>query len=181
MTEQRMAPVHPGEILYEEFMLPLELSQNQLARDLGVPPRRINELVHGTRRLTADTALRLARHFKQSPEFWLGLQMRYDLDLAEDEAGVSPATSRCAPCVDPNTKKIRGTKSWPADVEKPPNQQRAQPHKSSEKDTARANLWCDRKSSLTLLLRTEPAQAQRIAHHRHRTHRHRCSSEHRVK
>ncbi len=87
MTEQRMAPVHPGEILYEEFMLPLELSQNQLARDLGVPPRRINELVHGTRRLTADTALRLARHFKQSPEFWLGLQMRYDLDLAEDEAG----------------------------------------------------------------------------------------------
>jgi addiction module HigA family antidote len=87
MKAERMPPVHPGEILYEDFMLPLELSQNQLAQDLAVPPRRINELVHGNRRLTADTALRLAKYFKQSPEFWLGIQMRYDLDVAEDEAG----------------------------------------------------------------------------------------------
>ena len=87
MKAKRMPPVHPGEILYEDFMLPLELSQNQLAHDLAVPPRRINELVHGNRRLTADTALRLAKYFKQSPEFWLGIQMRYDLDVAEDEVG----------------------------------------------------------------------------------------------
>jgi addiction module HigA family antidote len=77
-------PVHPGEILYEEFMKPLDISQNRLGRDLGVSPRRINEIVHGRRSITADTALRLARYFKTSPEFWMGLQSDYDLDIARD-------------------------------------------------------------------------------------------------
>ena len=79
-----MKPVHPGEILFEEFLKPMELSQNALARGLGVPPRRINEIVHGTRRVTADTALRLGRFFGTTPEFWLGLQMDHELDLASD-------------------------------------------------------------------------------------------------
>ena len=68
----------------EEFLRPMALSQNRLANDLGVPPRRINEIVLGKRRLTADTALRLARYFAMSPQFWLGLQMDYDLDIEED-------------------------------------------------------------------------------------------------
>ena len=79
-----MAPVHPGEILQEEFLVPMELSQNSLARGLAVPPRRVNEIVHGNRRVTADTALRLALFFGTSAEFWLGLQMDYDLDLEKD-------------------------------------------------------------------------------------------------
>ena len=69
----------------EEFLEPLGLSQNQLANDIGVPPRRINEIIHGKRRITADTALRLARYFEMSPQFWLGLQMDYDLDIGEDK------------------------------------------------------------------------------------------------
>lgn len=81
---KRMEPVHPGEVLLEEFLLPLELSQNALARGVGVPPRRINEIVHGERRLTADTALRLGRFFGTSAEFWLGLQMDYELDVESD-------------------------------------------------------------------------------------------------
>lgn len=81
------APIHPGEILWEEFMKPLGLSQNQLGRALNVPPRRINELVHGKRRVSADTALRLGRYFGTSARFWLGLQMQYDLDEAEDCQG----------------------------------------------------------------------------------------------
>lgn len=80
-----MPPVHPGEILWEEFMKPLGISQNRLGRDLGVSPRRINEIVHGKRSVTADTALRLSRYFGTSAEFWLGLQTDYDLDLARDE------------------------------------------------------------------------------------------------
>lgn len=68
----------------EEFLGPMELSQNRLANDIGVPPRRINEIIHGKRRVTADTALRLAHYFKMSPQFWLGLQMDYDLDIEED-------------------------------------------------------------------------------------------------
>jgi addiction module HigA family antidote len=80
----KLAPVHPGEILLEEFMQPLELSQTRLGRDLGVSPRRINEIVHGKRSITADTALRLSRYFGTSAEFWLGLQADYDLDLAMD-------------------------------------------------------------------------------------------------
>jgi addiction module HigA family antidote len=84
MTNKRMEPVHPGEILLEEFLGPMGLSQNRLARDLGVPPRRINEIVLGRRRITADTALRLARYFSMSPGFWLGLQMDYELELERD-------------------------------------------------------------------------------------------------
>lgn len=84
---EKISPVHPGEVLLEEFLKPMGLSQNQLALSIRVPARRINEIVHGKRRVTADTALRLARYFKMSPQFWLGLQMDYDLDVAEDEIG----------------------------------------------------------------------------------------------
>ncbi len=85
MTRNKILPIHPGEILLEEFLKPMGLSQNRLAIDLGVPPRRINEIVQGTRRVTADTALRLARYFGMSPQFWLGLQMDYDLDCEVDK------------------------------------------------------------------------------------------------
>jgi len=81
---KKLAPVHPGEILFEEFLAPMDISQNQLGRDLGVSPRRINEIIHGKRSVTADTALRLAAYFGNSASFWLGLQMDYDLDIAED-------------------------------------------------------------------------------------------------
>jgi antitoxin HigA-1 len=81
----RLAPIHPGEVLLEEFLKPMNLSQNRLALDIRVPARRINEIVHGKRRITVDTAMRLARYFDMSPQFWLGLQMDYDLDVAEDE------------------------------------------------------------------------------------------------
>ena len=87
MAKTKLDPIHPGEVLFEEFLVPMELSQNALARGLGVPPRRINEIVHGNRRLTADTALRLGRYFGNSPEFWLGLQMDYELDLESDRLG----------------------------------------------------------------------------------------------
>ena len=87
MTEERLEPVHPGEVLLEEFLKPMGLSQNRLALDIGVPARRINEIVLGKRRVTADTALRLARFFGMSPQFWLGLQMDYDLDVAADKVG----------------------------------------------------------------------------------------------
>lgn len=87
MREKRLDPIHPGEILLEEFLNPLGLSQNRLALAIGVPSRRINEIVLGKRRITADTALRLARFFDMSAQFWLGLQMDYDLDVAEDELG----------------------------------------------------------------------------------------------
>ncbi len=83
-TQEKMAPVHPGEILLEEFMKPLGLSQTRLGRDLGVSPRRINEIIHGKRSITADTALRLSRYFGTSAEFWLGLQADYDLDMATE-------------------------------------------------------------------------------------------------
>ena len=84
MSKKTISPIHPGEILLEEFLKPMELSQNRLAMDMHVPARRINEIVHGKRRITADTALRLGRFFGNSPQFWLGLQMDYDLDVAED-------------------------------------------------------------------------------------------------
>ena len=84
MENEKIPPVHPGEILMEEFLRPMGLSQNRLANDLGVPPRRINEVVLGKRRITANTALRLAHYFNMSPQFWLGLQMDYDLDVEED-------------------------------------------------------------------------------------------------
>jgi addiction module HigA family antidote len=81
---KKIAPVHPGEILNEEFLKPMDISQNKLGRDLGISPRRINEIVNGKRSITADTALRLSAYFKNSASFWLGLQMDYDLDMAED-------------------------------------------------------------------------------------------------
>ena len=84
MKPKKMTPLHPGKILLEEFLKPLGLSQNRLALDIRVPARRINEIVLGKRRITADTALRLAKYFKMSPQFWLGLQIDYDLDVAED-------------------------------------------------------------------------------------------------
>ena len=87
MTEKMLAPVHPGEVLLEEFLKPLGLSQNRLALNIGVPPRRINEIVLGKRRITAETALRLGRYFDTTPQFWLGLQADYDLDVASDALG----------------------------------------------------------------------------------------------
>ena len=84
-----IAPIHPGEILMEEFLEPLEVSQNRLAVAIGVPPRRINEIVHGKRRITADTALRLARYFGTTDRFWLNLQIRYDLEVEKDHLGNS--------------------------------------------------------------------------------------------
>jgi addiction module HigA family antidote len=87
MKKNKIPPAHPGEILLEEFLKPMGLSQNRLALDMRVPPRRINEIVHGKRRITADTALRLARYFGMSAQFWLGLQMDYDLDTEEDKLG----------------------------------------------------------------------------------------------
>ncbi len=87
MPVKRLPPVHPGEVLEEEFLKPLALSQHRLALDLGVDPRRINEIVLGKRSVTANTALRLARYFDTSPEFWLRLQAQYDLDVEEDELG----------------------------------------------------------------------------------------------
>ncbi len=89
---KKINPIHPGEILLEEFLIPMRLSQNKIATDIGVSPRRINEIVHGKRRITAETALRLAHYFRMSPQFWLGLQMDYDLDVEEDRlAGRLPA------------------------------------------------------------------------------------------
>jgi addiction module HigA family antidote len=82
-------PVHPGEVLLEEFLRPLGVTQHRLAVEIGVPPRRINEIVHGTRRISADTALRLSRYFGTSDRFWLNLQTRYDLEVQKDHLGDS--------------------------------------------------------------------------------------------
>src|SRR5512141_189407 len=87
MTPEKLSPIHPGEILLEEFLKPLGMSQSRLALDISVHPRRINEIVLGKRSITADSALRLARYFGNSPQFWLGLQMDYDLDMAADLLG----------------------------------------------------------------------------------------------
>jgi addiction module HigA family antidote len=86
-VNEKLNPVHPGEVLLEEFLKPMGLSQNQLSLEIGVHPRRINEIVLGKRRITADTALRLARYFGTSPQFWMGLQSDYDLDVATDALG----------------------------------------------------------------------------------------------
>jgi antitoxin HigA-1 len=103
-TETIMPPVHPGEILLTEFLEPLGVSQYQLARSVSVPARRINEIVHGQRRISADTALRLARFFGTSERFWMNLQARYDLELVRDRLGtaldnIQPfrTASRCEP------------------------------------------------------------------------------------
>jgi len=84
---KKLKNIHPGEILLEEFLIPMELSQNRLARDIDVPPRRINEIVHGKRAVSADTALRLARYFGTSEAFWMGLQADYDLEEARERLG----------------------------------------------------------------------------------------------
>lgn len=83
----KLSPIHPGEVLLEEFIKPRNLSQNRLAIDIGVDARRINEIVLGKRSITADTALRLSRFFGNSPQFWMGLQTQHDLEVAEDQLG----------------------------------------------------------------------------------------------
>ncbi|MCX2966511.1 HigA family addiction module antitoxin [Gordonia sp. Z-3] len=85
-TTDKIAPIHPGKVLMEDFIEGFGITQNRLAVSIGVPPRRINEIVHGKRAITADTALRLGKYFGTSAQFWLNLQSHYDLDLAEDRA-----------------------------------------------------------------------------------------------
>jgi addiction module HigA family antidote len=87
MPAKKLPPVHPGEVLLEEFLEPMEISQYRLAKDISVPPRRINEIVHGKRSITADTALRLSRYFGTSEKFWLNLQTGYDLEVERDRLG----------------------------------------------------------------------------------------------
>ncbi|MHB8731485.1 MAG: HigA family addiction module antitoxin [bacterium] len=87
MRKHKVRPIHPGEILNEEFLKPLRISQYRLAKAINVPPRRINEIVHGTRAITADTALRLARYFGTSERFWLNLQARHDVEVEKDKLG----------------------------------------------------------------------------------------------
>ena len=85
MKTKMLAPIHPGEILMEEFLKPLGISQYKLAKDINVPARRINEIVHGKRSISADTALRLSRYFNLSERFWLNLQARYDIEMEKDK------------------------------------------------------------------------------------------------
>lgn len=85
MMTKKILPIHPGEILETEFLAPLQLTQYRLAKDIAVPPRRINEIIQGKRAVTADTALRLGKYFNVSPQFWTNLQSRYDLAMAEDQ------------------------------------------------------------------------------------------------
>ncbi len=85
MTKQKLQPIHPGEILMEEFLKPMEISQYKLAKDISVPARRINEIVQGKRSITPDTALRLSRYFGLSERFWINLQARYDLETEKDK------------------------------------------------------------------------------------------------
>lgn len=84
---KKLPPIHPGEVLLEEFLKPLNISQYRLAKDVRVHPRRINEIVHGTRSITADTALRLSRYFNTSASFWMNLQARHDLEVQKDKLG----------------------------------------------------------------------------------------------
>jgi addiction module HigA family antidote len=93
MVEESLKPVHPGEVLLEEFLKPMNLSQNRLALSIGVSARRINEIVLGRRSITADMALRLARFFDMSPQFWLGLQMDYNLDVVEQRIAARPGSA----------------------------------------------------------------------------------------
>ena len=85
MNEEKLPPIHPGEILVEEFLKPMGISQYRLAKDISVPARRINEIVHGKRAITPDTALRLSRFFGLSERFWINMQTRYDLEVAKDK------------------------------------------------------------------------------------------------
>ena len=90
--ERKLPPIHPGEILNEEFLLPMNISQYRLAKAIGVDPRRVHAIVHGERSITAETALLFSRFFGNSREFWIGLQSRYDLDMAEDRLGARLAS-----------------------------------------------------------------------------------------
>ena len=85
MSQKKLDPIHPGEILLEEFLKPMGISQYRLAKDISVPARRINEIVHGKRAISADTALRLSRYFGMSEKFWLNLQTQYDIDVQKDK------------------------------------------------------------------------------------------------
>ena len=87
MTQKKLHAIHPGEVLLEEFLNPMEISQYRLAKSISVPPRRINEIVHGKRSITADTALRLSRYFGTTERFWMNLQSRYDLEVEKDRLG----------------------------------------------------------------------------------------------
>ncbi len=87
MTNENLTPVHPGEILLEEFIKPLGISQYRLCKDISVQPRRINQIVHGDRAITAETALRLSRYFGTSERFWMNLQTRYDIEMEKDRLG----------------------------------------------------------------------------------------------
>jgi len=86
-SKRKLPPVHPGEVLRDDFLEPMAISQYRLAKDTAMPPRRINEIVHGNRGITADTALRLARYFGTSAAFWMNMQSRYDLEVAQDQLG----------------------------------------------------------------------------------------------
>jgi len=97
MPGEKLQPVHPGEILLEEFLKPMAISQYRLAKDISVPPRRINEIIHGTRAVSADTALRLSRYFGTSERFWLNLQVRYDIEVEKDRLGDSLSTEVSSP------------------------------------------------------------------------------------
>ena len=87
MTARKLPPIHPDEVLLSDFLEPMEISQYRVAQDISVPARRINEIVHGTRRITADTALRLSRYFGTSERFWLNLQARFDVEEQKDVLG----------------------------------------------------------------------------------------------
>lgn len=87
MRKEKIAPIHPGEILQEDFLKPLGISQYRLAKDISVPPRRINEIVHGKRAVSADTALRLSKYFGTSERFWMNIQVKYDLEVEKDTLG----------------------------------------------------------------------------------------------
>ena len=87
MNNAKISPIHPGEILNEDFLIPMGISQYRLAKDISVPPRRINEIVHGKRSISADTALRLSRYFGTTEGFWMNIQARYDLEIAKDRLG----------------------------------------------------------------------------------------------
>ncbi len=87
MKKEKMAPIHPGEILQEDFLIPMGISQYRLSKDISVPPRRINEIVHGKRAVSADTALRLSKYFGTSERFWLNIQAKFDLEVEKDKLG----------------------------------------------------------------------------------------------
>ncbi len=87
MKKEKMPPIHPGEILQEDFLIPMGISQYRLSKDISVPPRRINEIVHGKRAVSANTALRLSKYFGTSERFWLNIQAKYDLEVEKDKLG----------------------------------------------------------------------------------------------